>query len=162
MTQFQPPRSDRLPDTRVLDGLLEYGEARAEVVPVARIFGMNPGANHWNPDWTLRDEDFPDDPELLQQHRKKLARLLTGNLERGRSPIEEPDLAEGLGWKYLTLHLVEIEGLYFVGSGGVHRVAVAQRLGFKLIKAIVTPARFKLGTPEAARDWVTSFRQTDG
>jgi len=60
----------------------------------------------------------------------------------------------------LTLHLVEIEGLYFVGSGGVHRVVVAHQPGFKRIKAVVTPARFKLDAPKAARDWVTSFRRS--
>lgn len=161
MMPWQPPRSDRLPDATVLDGLLEYGEARGEIVPVARIFGIKPDAARWNPDWTLRDADFRDDPEQLRQHRKKLAQLLQGDPDRDRYPICESDLVQGLRWKFLSLHLVEIDALYFIGSGGVHRVAVAHQLGFKRLKAFVTPARFKLDAPSAAREWVASFRRSE-
>ena len=149
-----------MPDARVLDGLLEYGEAGAQIVPVARIFGMKPEADKWNRDWTLREEEFRDDPDRLRRHQTKLTHLLLGDPDRGRPSIRESDLVEGLRWKFLTLHLVEIDGLYFVGSGGVHRVAVAHQLGFERLKAFVTPARFKSEAPKAARVWVASFRRS--
>lgn len=155
---WRPPRTDRVPDTTCLDGLLEYGEDRDAIVPVSRIFGLDPGANNWNPDWTLREEELRDDPDLLRYHREKLDSLMKGDARRHLPPITEEALVEGLGPKFRTLHLIEIDGLFFIGSGGIHRVAAAKQLGFARLKAVVTHASFTPDASEAARRWVAAFR----
>jgi len=137
--------------------MLDYGEDEVEIVPVARIVGTDVGADRWNPEWTLREEAIQEDPALLRYHREKLGHLLQGNPERGFHPLREEDLVEGVRPNYITLHLVGIESVYFVGSGGMHRVAVAHQLHFRSLKAVVTPATFKHDAPQAAREWVASL-----
>lgn len=156
MKEWRPPTENHLPDFRPLEGLLECGDYMAKAVAVQLIAGSAVGAERWNPDWSLREDTLRSDSDLLAYHKEKLAHLLWGWPERGWPPMTEWRLLQGED--YLSLHLYEVQGVYFVASGGVHRVAVAHQKGFSLLKAVVTPCRFKPDAPQEARRWVASLK----
>ncbi len=125
------------------------------MVPVRLIVGSSVNAYRWNRDWTLNENAIRHDQSLIAYHQEKLSRLLVGWPERGRPPITEQDLLQGED--YRDLHLCELEAVYFVASGGVHRVAVAHQKGLSHLRAMVSPARFMPDAPEEARRWVSSL-----
>ncbi len=156
MKEWRPPPKNHLPDFRPLEGLLEYGDEVVRVVPVRLIVGSSVGAYRWNRDWTLDENVIQDDPRLLAYHREKLSRLMVGWPKRGWPPITEQEMLQSEN--YRDLHLYELEGVYFVASGGIHRVAVAHQKGFSHLRAVVSPASLLPDAPEEARQWVSSLK----
>jgi hypothetical protein len=149
---WKPPPKERVPDFTSVQPFLEYGEPIVKLVPVRLIVGTCVLAERLNPDWTLR-EGISD---------AKLEHLLHGWPERAWPPVSEDYLVKGgrgeYHHDYAGIDLKELEGIYFLASGGITRVVAAHLKGFKMLKALVTPARFKPDAPEALKRWVASLK----
>jgi len=159
-TEWKPPSDDHLPDLSVLGGFVDYGIPdysieNAKVVPVRFVVGLSFPGLDWHPDWTLRTEAF-EDKALLAYHQEKLSHLLDGWPERGLPPMTQEWLLSDKGCRLLDL--VELDGVYFVGSGGVHRIAAAHQRGFRSVRAPVVVCTLKQTAPTSMVAWIQGLR----
>jgi hypothetical protein len=133
-------------------------------VPTVLVVGTGSASDAFYADWTLRRDnlkriDRKRGSSLVEWHSSKLRALLR---RPGFKGFDQRGALTNRGYRLLSL--TEIGGLYFVGSGGNHRVAAAHQNGVVLLRADVTHARLAREAPIQMRRWLekTRYRLLEG
>ncbi len=157
---WRSPRKDRLFDADSIEGYVDWGDdEREEFVPTALIIGSTFRHEVFDANWSLFPPSSWNDKKQWDWHNSKLARLMEPSEEGG---FDQVSALTKRGGHNLCLH--EVDGLYFVSSGGNHRVAAAHQKGIGCLRANVLHGKWKSGTPLKIKRWFekTRYRLLEG
>jgi hypothetical protein len=152
--RWRTPPASRLFNQDVLEGYVTWeDDEHEEFVPTVLIIGSTFGHRVFGSDWTLDARSRWNDKRLWEWHHSKMTALMQPSARGG---FDQRRALTARGGRNLALH--EVDGLYFVSSGGNHRVAAAHQKGIACLRASVLHGRWKPGTPLEIKRWFEKTR----